>query len=360
MTLETFEQQHQIRLAACQDGAVTLGPEEVVLGLINMCQLRCVTCWYWSPYLAEPPKDFDNWKRQRMEKTECFRLFDELAELGTDKILLSGQGEPLLHPDIMEIIAYAKTKFRRLSAVTNGVCVTEEKARGLAQLLGAEDRFCVSVSGASAESYAAYHGSNASGWEQMLRALTILGEADLEDFRMFQIINSLTWHEVEEMIHLSARLNSSLSFKFASIPKGTEQFQLTAEQIKTMRNQLPRWRVLAEELKVEVNWDVFTDQLTDDHAFPIQEVGCYSGYMYSRVEADGTVYFCCRTDDVFKVGNLREHSFRDIWFNAPLMKEYRERMRQHEYFEECQSCLNWGPNWRIKGELNELDEEKTV
>ncbi len=294
------------------------------------------------------------WKKQKLDKELCFRIFDELAELRVDKILLSGQGEPFLHPDIMEIIAYAKKKFRRLSIASNGLCLDKDKATRISELLGKNDRLCISVSGASAESYAAYHGSAPRTWDKLLKVLEILSKADLEDFRIFQIINNITCHEIEAMIHLSASLNSSLSFKFASIPKGTERFQLSAEQIKHIQENIPAWGLLANRLGVVVNWDVFDGQLGEDHVFPIREIGCYSGYVYSRIESDGTVYFCCRTEDIFEVGNISEQSFQKIWFDSPQMKFCRERMRNGEYFPACNSCLNWGPNYRIKQELDAL------
>lgn len=347
----SFDQDHKTRLQSCLDGKPVLGPEEVVMGIINMCQLRCVTCWYWSPFLEQKPSD-PNWEQQKIDKDLCFKIFDELAELKVDKLLISGQGEPFLHPHIMDIIEYAKKKFRRLSVASNGLCLDERKATNLAQILGKDDRFCISVSAASAESYATYHGSSKKAWEKLVNVLEIMSRADLEDFRLFQIINNVTCHEIEEMIHLSARLNSSLSFKFASIPKGTERFQLSPEQICQLKENIPDWQILANKLSVTVNWDVFNGQLQDEHQFPIQELGCYSGYMYSRIEADGSVYFCCRTDEIFKIGNIPEQSFRDIWFHSPQMHYCREQMREQRYFSECDSCLNWGPNYRVKQELN--------
>ncbi len=348
----SYQREHAIRLQACRDHRVSLGPEEVVFGLINRCQLRCVTCWYWAPDLNAPPDE--TWKQTYLDKALCLRVFDELAELKVDKVLLSGQGEPFLHPDILEIIAAARQRFRRLSVTSNGLPLNQRVADRLAALLRPEDRLNISVSAASAASYAAYHGSPESTWHKLLNHLRYLAQSGLRaDFRIFQVINRVTYREIEAMLQLAAELGSSLSFKFASIPGGTEQYQLMNEDIAWMRGQLPAWQELAERLGLTVNWAEFAGQLREQHHFPIEEIGCFAGYMYSRIESDGTVYYCCRTDPVFVVGNVSETSFRDIWFHAPRMRLCRQRMREARYFPECDSCLNWGPNFLTRQELNQ-------
>lgn len=78
---------------------------------------RCnLDCWYCTEYdnsVPHPPvDDVKKWIRK-------------IKELGCIRIGLQG-GEPLLHPDIVEIVRYCKEMDLRTSMSTNGFMLTEE------------------------------------------------------------------------------------------------------------------------------------------------------------------------------------------------------------------------------------------
>ncbi len=61
---------------------------------------------------------------------ECFRLIDEIVEIGKPVLILSG-GEPLLRRDLFQIAGYAVEKGLRVVMGTNGTLITEEIAAKL-------------------------------------------------------------------------------------------------------------------------------------------------------------------------------------------------------------------------------------
>lgn len=135
--------------------AVQAGPEGVVLRRLDPlltrvhvepttgCNLSCRTCvrnaW-------DEPTGF-------MSMATYRRLMDGLRAIpSVQNVTFWGFGEPLLHPDIVEMVALAKGLGARTEIITNGVLLSEAKARGLIE--AGLDSIVVSVDGVSAEGYA--------------------------------------------------------------------------------------------------------------------------------------------------------------------------------------------------------------
>ncbi|MGR3309169.1 MAG: 12,18-didecarboxysiroheme deacetylase [Candidatus Brocadiales bacterium] len=93
----------------------------VVWSVGQRCNLKCVHCYSQSKDLEYPGE---------LTTKEAKAMLDDLAEFGVPVMLFSG-GEPIMRPDLLELIAYAKEKGLRAVISTNGTLITEEKAREL-------------------------------------------------------------------------------------------------------------------------------------------------------------------------------------------------------------------------------------
>jgi MoaA/NifB/PqqE/SkfB family radical SAM enzyme len=85
---------------------------------IRRCNLACTYC-----------NEFDDFSKP-VEITEMFRRIDRLAEIGTAVITISG-GEPLLHPDLDQIIARMRKGGMLTGLITNGYLLTAERIERL-------------------------------------------------------------------------------------------------------------------------------------------------------------------------------------------------------------------------------------
>src|SRR2546430_16836054 len=100
---------------------------------IRRCNLSCTYC-----------NEFDNFSKP-VPTEEMFRRVDRLASLGTTIITISG-GEPLLHPELDEIIRRIRRHGVMAGLITNGYLLTVERIErlnraGLDQLqISIEDR----------------------------------------------------------------------------------------------------------------------------------------------------------------------------------------------------------------------------
>lgn len=84
------------------------------LVVTRRCNLSCGYCNEYDQYSLP------------VATVQLKRYVDHLAELGTGIITLTG-GEPLLHPDLEEIVAHAVSHHMLCTAVTNGYLLTPER-----------------------------------------------------------------------------------------------------------------------------------------------------------------------------------------------------------------------------------------
>src|ERR1700743_3308189 len=78
------------------------------------CNLSCTYC-----------NEFDDFSKP-VPTQEMLRRIDRLADLGTSIISFSG-GEPLLHPDLDELIARIRRRGRIAGMITNGYLLTADR-----------------------------------------------------------------------------------------------------------------------------------------------------------------------------------------------------------------------------------------
>jgi 12,18-didecarboxysiroheme deacetylase len=96
----------------------------VVWNVGRRCNLRCVHCYSHS-------RDVDY--TGELSTDEGLRLIDDLADFGVPVVLFSG-GEPLMRPDILQLIARARARHLRAVVSTNGTLIGEEMAARLKEV----------------------------------------------------------------------------------------------------------------------------------------------------------------------------------------------------------------------------------
>ena len=329
-----------LTLAGIHLGEPLTGPETVHVDLVNACNTDCVTCWDHSPLLATPRPAA--WKRKQARADDVEQLLDDLAALGgLRSVILSGMGEPFVHPEIYEICESVKRRGLHLTVITNLVLADPERVLSIGV-----DQLLIGIQAASPESYRAFHPSARDGeWDRLLKHLAVFAEAG-KRFRHVQVICGTNAHELPAMVRLAARYAADgVTFKLASLKGGTERIAVTAEQRAILAERgLARAREEAERLGVATNLDVFERQLSAGGAAtaPIQTTGCFAGYAYSRVTVNGDVLYCCDTD--VKVGSLSGGTrFSTLW-HGPAWQALRERLRSGSYFEGCSRCGKYAWN----------------
>jgi len=121
-------------------------PKVIVVEPTNMCNLRCPVC----------PTHFAMKRERGMMKLRLFRqIIDEFGPLPKKpEIQFRMSGEPLLHPEIAELVRYAGTKGHSTMISSNGTLLSEHLSRDLIE--ANLNEMVLALDGFSKESYEAY------------------------------------------------------------------------------------------------------------------------------------------------------------------------------------------------------------
>ena len=91
------------------------------LELSRACNLRCIYCYASSGQAL----------KNELTQEEIFKVLDQAAELGAQKIIVLGGGEPLMYPNLFEIIDYIISKGIQVDLFTNGTLIDNDTAQKL-------------------------------------------------------------------------------------------------------------------------------------------------------------------------------------------------------------------------------------
>ena len=117
--------------------------KKVYIEPTNGCNLRCVTCVrnVWDEPLG------------LMESRTFARIIEGLKDFSPPPLVFfGGFGEPLSHPDIIDMVRQVKAIGSRVELITNGTLLTPDTSKGL--ISTGLDMLWISLDGASPESYA--------------------------------------------------------------------------------------------------------------------------------------------------------------------------------------------------------------
>ena len=92
----------------------------------SICNYRCIFCFQTDNEFNKRSKGFMGYM-----KLETFKLLVDQAEGNIEFVSLASRGEPLLCPDIKEMLAYTRDKFLNLKINTNASVLDEEMSHSI-------------------------------------------------------------------------------------------------------------------------------------------------------------------------------------------------------------------------------------
>ena len=181
------------------------------IDVINLCDHRCNFCWHWSYDMIDDNAQFEGWNDWGKEKLD-FQIFkdiiDGLVELGDcEEIQIGGGGEPLLHPNIHEMIGYVKENNLSCKLITNFCQITEEQLDNLIKL--GLDSILINISAGTRETYCETRRVKSKVWDKLLFNIEYILKnriTNVPKIILKNVINSENIHEVSHMIDLGVTL----------------------------------------------------------------------------------------------------------------------------------------------------------
>ncbi|MEM3585229.1 MAG: radical SAM protein [Nitrososphaeria archaeon] len=371
---------HNLRIAKGVDSVYKTftGPTLVQIDITNKCNNNCIACWTGSPYL-EDSKDLREWKKQELSFDIIKKVMRELHSLGTRKLYFAGGGEPFLHPEIMQILKYAKKLGFECDINTNFTLLNKEMIDELVSINF--DQINVSLWAASPEMYVKMHpNKNVSTFLQIKDNLKYL--ASIKRIRhtphvnLYNVITSWNYTEIEDMARLGLEVEAD-SVQFVPVDPisgKTEFLILNEKQRKEVIQKIKKAKQIIDEDETNLSksnlfildYDRFITRMLSKNAGKgeyecevINNIPCYAGWTYSRILANGDVNFCLKSDEV--LGNIYKQSFKEIWNNAKLAdirRRYKNDKTKDSFFltTNCfKTCDNIALNQDTEDMLNSLN-----
>jgi MoaA/NifB/PqqE/SkfB family radical SAM enzyme len=332
------------------------GPFYVTLDVTQRCNLRCLSCPFHSPEIDQMRATADDGDAQDVPYGLVLRLCDELKCLGTRRLVLIGEGEPLMHPHIIDIISAAKAAGLEVFLVTNGTLLDEKMARTLVAL--GLDRIQVSLWASSPEDYERNHpGTPATMFHRVVRGVQLLSSQKSAQATkrprvvLHHPIGRNDVHHVERFAELALTTGcDQVSFSPLLTHRGKLGAQtLTADEEALLRSSLGHLRKRLRRQPVRHNINELMRRYETGSAV-WNRYPCYIGWIDARVKADGSVVPCNPCDLV--MGNLNVNSLRQIW-NGPAYRAFRRRTLSREGLRDlavhcdCEFCCHLMANRRL-------------
>lgn len=153
------DQRHLQRAAErCEDGA-SFWPRIVTVHPTDRCNHACEWCWY--------PRG-----SHIVDIASTVAALNSFATEGIDELVVSGGGEPLIHPEIDTLIRYlAEIRGPRRRLYTNGSLIRKHQT-----IRDAFDYVRVSLDAGGAQRYARAHRTSAHSYGHILTSLAALSD----------------------------------------------------------------------------------------------------------------------------------------------------------------------------------------
>ena len=340
-----------LRLLGVVCNHVFIGPKTFHLDVSNLCNTDCVFCGLHSPHLFRKEgmrgrRFVEGWEKQQLPYELFIKLIEDLDRLGThEDILLSGEGEPLTHPRIADMIREIKKRRMHLTLFTNGLLVDR---RVINLLLESQlDVLYWSLSCATPETFVWMQPSkSAKTFERMIERLSLLCDRKRAEGKaspyviMAHVINNLNYQETAEVAALAMKVGvDAIRYQIMHSVPATEQFLLSEKQYEQTLELVEQGKRLAQRSGIDVvaNIDFQLSQVGQTYeqtgSVPDQwsrglynEIGCFTGWFFARNFTDGRISFCCH-DKI--MGNLNQTSLDDLW-SSDRYQQVREVARDFE------------------------------
>lgn len=277
-------------------GTLTLTeyPINLVIELTTKCNLRCSCCPYSK---MKRPKGKD------MSEELYRKIIDEIGAKSPKTVVwFALMGEPLMAPDIVKKIEYAKSVgIKKLCLNTNGVLMDREMSKGLAN--SGLDEILISIDGLARKTY---------------DSIRCGGDLD-------QVEQNIYW------------LKQAKGIK----PKIIVQFIVSDENRREEASFIEYWtrRGVTVKVRRRLGWGTGVD--APDLDIKHRDMPCPWLMRQMIILNDGTVAQCdADYEGEYSDSNINDVTVQEAWLNGLFVRRLQHLDLDFDY-EPCKNCKDW-------------------
>jgi len=274
------------------------GPYHVEVEITLRCPLHCVHC---SLRAGEEKTDlpYENY----------IELVEDCAELGVRIFDVIG-GEPLARQDIYELLRFATDKIPKVIVNTSGYFLNKKIINNLKKAR-IKDIF-VSLDGPDPEKHEMIRGNGRNLFQKTCEGIKLLVKEGFKTTVAF-VVNKINYRDIPKMVELCSTLGVKNLFILGFIPTGRGAEQ--QKELLVPKDML--METLTDLKRYENNGKVriMVDCSMDCVFYELWKNSCPAGADFVTVTVNGDVFPCgfLRENSEFKLGNIKERRFSDIW-----------------------------------------------
>ncbi|HOJ52758.1 MAG TPA: radical SAM protein [Syntrophales bacterium] len=308
------------------NGATGMGcigyPGHPVWEVTGACNLRCIHCHATSGQA----------EGDELSTEEGKRLIDMLAEEDEFRTLVFTGGEPLVRPDIFELLAHAKKAGLKNIIATNGTLIDEEMAFKLKE----NGVVCNAISLDAASPAIHDKIRNRPGaFDLAMRAIEATRKAGI----LLQINTTAMEYnlpELPKLIQLADSLGAGimLMYQLVAVGRGEKIERATLKKSanrnlsEIIRKEQKSARTIVEPVAGPQYWPYLLSQKGIENGFFLKVAGkvfhgCAAGRGFVYVKANGDVWPCPFVE--VSGGNIRHQSFHEIYHHSQVFRDLRRR-----------------------------------
>ncbi|OGV83461.1 MAG: radical SAM protein [Lentisphaerae bacterium RIFOXYB12_FULL_65_16] len=295
---------HPQRVGAWLKGELVY-PIYMEVSLAGACNHRCVFC----------ALDFMGYQQRKLDTGMFLKRLAEMGRLGLKSIMYAGEGEPLLHPDVVGITQATRAAGIDVAFTTNGVLL---KPAVTEQILPHTEWIKVSFNAGTPESYARIHRCQAKDFHTVLANLKHAVEFRRQNRLSCTLgLQILLLPDVESEVDQLATLARDLGLDYLVVKPYSQHPQSITQTYKgvsydnacRLKERLAAYTTDRFQCLVRLDsmrqWDQASKGYKHCNALPF----------WSYIDAGGNVWGCSMylNDERFLYGNINTQTFQAIW-----------------------------------------------
>jgi len=292
------------------------------------CNHRCIFCGL--DYIGYKPKFL---------KTKCIKNFlAQAAKSGLKSLMYAGEGEPLLHKDIADLVNFAKNNKIDVSITTNGVYLNKNF---ILKSLKSISWIRISCNAGSKKTYAKIHQTNPNDFTKVINNIRLAVKIKKKNKLKTTIgVQTLLLKENFKEILILAKTLKKIGADYLTIKpyskhplsKNSLNTLISPASISNLKKQLDKIATAKFDIILRTN----TIKRLENQK---QYSKCYGIPFWTYIDSNGDVYACSSFlgNKKFSFGNICKQGFKNIW-QGSLRKKVMQTINSRLNIKHCRKA----------------------